>query len=222
MNKLRTIFLMLLCAGSISLMATNPNDGKEVKEGKVSYKVDAANMDPSMASFFENMTMVLFFNTDNIRMEMNMGMMGTNTTISNGKSGETLTLMDMMGNKLAVNGSLTEEQIEWTVENTSETKTIAGYECKKSILKSDQVNLTYYVTDRITTPKVKSDMPFDKLEGFPLQIEVNNAGVSFNMVASKVTDVAVDAAKFNMNIPEGYTLMTQEEMMKMLGGMMGQ
>ena len=42
------------------------------------------------------------------------------------------------------------------------------------------------------------------------------------MVASKVTPGPVDKAKFNTSVPEGYEVITAEDMMKMVGGFMGQ
>lgn len=199
-----------------------PPATKVISEGKVEYTVDASSMDPTMAAFMQGMSMVAYFNEDQLRVDMNMGMMGTTTSIGNAKTNESIILMNVMGNKLAVNKMPDTNAPEWTMQTTSETKTIAGYVCKKTILKSDEGTLVFYVTDQISTPKVKSELQLEKLNGYPLQIELSAGSESFFMVATKVTPGPVDKAKFNTSVPEGYEVITAEDMMKMVGGFMGQ
>jgi outer membrane lipoprotein-sorting protein len=93
--------------------------------------------------------------------------------------------------------------------------------CNKVKLVSSEATLTYYVTDKIQAPRVKSQLQLDKLEGFPLQMELSNNGMSFVMVAQSVKTDAVDASRFSMSVPMGYTKMTQEELMQMFGNLGG-
>jgi outer membrane lipoprotein-sorting protein len=219
---IKTVFLTLLLFSTAFVQAIPPLAGL-ISEGKVNYKVDANSLDPAVAQFLQNLSMVVYFSGDKLRVDMNLGLLGTTSTISDGKTGKTLTLMNMMGNKLAVNEMPEEaKELQWTVENTGATKTIAGHECRKTLLKTDQVNLVYYVTDRIASPKIKSEFQLDKLDGFPLEMQMKNNGISFTMVATSVLEQAVPASTFSLNIPAGYELMTPEDMLQMLGGMMGQ
>jgi len=216
------MFLALLLLPAVLVCAIPPVP-KLITEGKVNYKVDAKSLDPAVAQFLQNLSMVVYFSGDKLRVDMNMGLLGTTTTISDGKTGKTLTLMNMMGNKLAVNEMPEEaKELQWTVENTGAVKTIAGHECRKTLLKTDQVNLVYYVTDQIASPKIKSEFQLDKLDGFPLEMQMNNNGLSFTMIATSVVPQAVPASTFSLEIPSGYELMSPEDMLQMLGGMMGQ
>ncbi len=225
MHSIRvSLFLLFVLTHAIT-QAIPPDykilDNKIIKEGRVDYKVDVKAMDPTMASFMENMSMVVYFNPDQIRVEFNMGLLGTSITVVNGKTNQYLTLMNMMGNKLAINEAPPEEETSWKLQPADVTKTIAGFPCRKSILKNDQVSMVYYVTDQISSPKVKTQLQLEKLDGFPLQIEMSQGGNSFFMIATKVSSEPVEQAKFSVAVPAGYELHSQEEMFQMLGGMFG-
>jgi len=184
--------------------------------------VDAKSLDPAVAQFLQNLSMVVYFSGDQLRVDMNMGLLGTTTTIADAKTGKTLTLMNMMGNKLAVNEVPEEAQdLKWTVETTDVIKTIAGYECRKTLIKSDQTSMVYYVTDKIAAPKIQSQFQLDIIDGYPLEIDMTSGGLAFTMVATAVFPESVPASRFSMEIPAGYELMTPDEMLQMLGGMMG-
>jgi len=208
---------------TVLVQAVPPGAAKLITEGRVNYQVDAKSLDPAVAQFLQNLSMVVYFSGDQLRVDMNMGLLGTTTTIADAKTGKTLTLMNMMGNKLAVNEIPEEAQdLKWTVETTNTIKTIAGYECRKTVVKSSQTSMVYYVTDKIAAPKIKTQFQLDIVDGYPLEIEMNNNGLAFTMIATAVFPEAVPASKFSQVIPAGYELMTPDEMLQMLGGMMGQ
>jgi hypothetical protein len=102
------------------------------------------------------------------------------------------------------------------VEVTNETKEIAGYECKKAILKDETSNISFevYFTDKINSYAQMSS-EWKDLKGCPMEFTVEQGGMKFQMVAKSVSaePVAVDMFK----IPSDYKIVTQEEMMKMLG-----
>lgn len=214
-----TLFFVL----PATLVQADPPGAKQITEGRVNYKVDAKSLDPAIAQFLQNLSMVVYFSGDQLRVDMNMGLLGTTTTIADAKTGKTVTLMNMMGNKLAVN-EIPEEAKEliWTAEPTEVVKTIAGYECRKTLVKSSQTSMVYCVTDKIAAPKVRSEFQLDIINGFPLEIDMTTNGFAFTMIATGVFPEPVPASRFSQVIPDGYELMTPDEMLQMLGGMMGQ
>jgi hypothetical protein len=113
---------------------------KKTFEGTIVYSLnfDEAGLDPASASMLQGREMIISIKGDKSKMEMDMGMMKT-ATISDNKAGTAVTLMDIMGQKMAL--KMTKEEIEKqraevkepTIKYTDETKEIAGYKCKKAI-----------------------------------------------------------------------------------------
>jgi len=77
------------------------------------------------------------------------------------------------------------------------------------------------VTDKIAAPKIQSQFQLDIIDGYPLEIDMTSGGLAFTMVATAVFPESVPASRFSQEIPAGYELMTPDEMLQMLGGMMG-
>ena len=107
------------------------------------------------------------------------------------------------------------------VELLDETKEIAGYTCKKAIVTDEEGNkYTYWYTDKI---KVSSEGQkyFDGngIPGFPMLMEIAQNGMDIKLTATTFEKLPKKHQLFDMSIPEGYKVMTQEEMEKMMGGM---
>jgi GLPGLI family protein len=126
------------------------------EEGQITYDITYLNL-PEEAMEYEKMMpdkMILSFKGTKTRSETKGGMSMTNqTTIYNGETEELYTLVDMMGNKAAVMQSKEdleeEDNQDYEVIHLDETKEIAGYHCKKAIVKDDKGNeyTVYYAPD---------------------------------------------------------------------------
>lgn len=144
--------------------------------------------------------------------------------LSDRKSGESIILMDVMGQKLALKHKKedSEEEAEKAAENTEieyvegEEKEIAGYNCKKAIVKAADGSeaIIYYTED---LPNIDVSDQAEGIKGFPMEI---------TMIADMLTSItrvhSVQEDKFEkikMEIPEGYELKSQEEFKQMFGGM---
>ena len=217
-SKLALTFLFSFLAFQVSAQKT-------IREGKLIYAISYPDMelDANMAAMLP-VESVVYFNEDFSRTETAMGMGMSSASIVNSKTGGVTTLMDMMGTKSAI--VMTDEQVKdarkkseasgLKVEITNETKEIAGYECKKAILKDETSNISFevYFTDKINSYAQMSS-EWKDLKGCPMEFTVEQGGMKFQMVAKSVSaePVAVDMFK----IPSDYKIVTQEEMMKMLG-----
>jgi GLPGLI family protein len=157
------------------------------------------------------------------RTEQSMGM-GSTTSIMDGKNNSLITLMDMMGNKVAIRNDLNKEEKDNAAEVVNidyidETKEIAGYKCKKAEIKiEDQEDvIVVYYTEEINTVDTKSQ--YKGLKGFPMSYEINTPEMKMIMTVKEVKKGKISAEEFT--IPEAYEEMTMEEFQKSMGAQMG-
>lgn len=219
MKKIITIVFFVLISG-ISLNA-------QVNEGFFSYKMDVSTDNPDMqmaVGMLQGSTMNIYFKEKKTRTEMKMGTMMSVITISNETSGDVLMLMSGMAGKNAIKSTLKEieesstEKPKVDVELIDETKTIEGYTCKKAIITDEEGNATvYWYTEEINISKKGHSYLNEEVPGFPMQYEINNNGLKMLMTVTKFEKKLEKKsdALFEMTVPEGYKIMTMEEVKKM-------
>jgi GLPGLI family protein len=196
---------------------------KKPFEGTIVYSLnfDEAGLDPASASMLQGREMIISIKGDKSRMEMDMGMMKT-ATISDNKAGSAVTLMDIMGQKMALKMSKEEiekqrsEVKEPTIKYTEETKEIAGYKCKKAIALTEEGDeLAIFYTDEIPNSNASNNQ-FKGLNGFPLEYQANQNGLKMLVTAKSVKLGKVDDSKFKVS--SEYKEVTQEQLQNMFGG----
>jgi len=199
----------------------------QVKEGHVTYKIDVSTDNPEMqmsVGMIQGSTMDMYFKEKITRAEMKMGAMMTVVTISDETSGKVLMLLSGMMGKKAINTSLTdidkvnEEKPTFEVALVDETKTIAEYTCKKAILTDAEGNETvFWYTEEIEISKRGQSSMNELVPGFPMQYEVLNNGMKMVMTVTNVEKKLDSKSKdlFELTIPEGYSVMTAEELKAM-------
>ncbi|HNP48187.1 MAG TPA: hypothetical protein PKL85_05085, partial [Bacteroidia bacterium] len=139
--------------------------------------------------------------------------------------GESTTLMDVLGNKTAVNMSKGEAQAQRTSNNkpvvqlTNDTKTILGYDCKKAVVtfKGESGDLTsdvWYTNELMARNSFVNEI--DGIDGFMLEFTTEQNGMAIKMVAKTIQEVPVEDTQFVT--PEGYTQMTQEQVKQLYTG----
>jgi GLPGLI family protein len=167
--------------------------------------------------------MVVYFKDDNSRGEMDM-MGGKVITITDGKSGETISCMDLMGKKQAIKTTREDadkeraKMGEYEVKLSDETKELAGYKCKKATIvfkdveKSEPIEIWYTKDLEIKNSEKYS---WKGIDGYMMEFSVNQKGMGMKFTCTDVKKQEVSDDMFK--IPEGYTVITQEEMMKQYG-----
>lgn len=196
-------------------------------EGKVVYELsfpgmeldaNTAAMMPKESSFFIKDT--------KSRMEMSMGMGMSTVTLSDSKDKSTTLLYDMMGNKMAI--KMTEEEMKKknasektpTVKQLPETKEIAGYKCKKAEISlndaENTVTTVYYCPELSSKNLVFGQDHLKGIDGFPMEFETKQQGMTMRFAAKQVTKEAVADSKFT--VPSDYKPMTMDEFSKMMSG----
>ncbi len=222
---MKTLTQIIIAALGLSLLSFQAVCQKAVTEGKVSYSITYPDMemDNDMAAHMPNET-VIYFKDHMSRTDLSMGMGFRSSTIMDNKTGDIISLTDMLGTKTAMKFS-GEEQAEINksankakpvIEYTGETREIAGYLCKKAIIKSDGLNdMELFYTDKI---KSKSQLGSDlnEINGFPMQYVIDQGGIKMKMTAEHVSVEKISDDLFI--IPADYKVITKQEMMQMMGG----
>lgn len=172
-------------------------------------------------------TMTLFFSPNNNRVEMNMGMIMQTKVISDYKAQKGIMLMDGMMGKKATEMDLSKKDESkegdesgnddgLTIEKTSDTKKIAGFKCVKYIITTEEgAVMNYWVTDELIVDKEGIEYMSKKVDGFPLEFEVSAEGMTMVFTATEVEKNLKAHNKkelFDMKIPEGYEVMSEEDL----------
>ena len=194
-------------------------------EGKVLFEISLGkDVDPQVQQMMPKES-VMYVKDGKTRVEMTMGMGMKNITLSDSKEKKAVVLMDMMGQKYAIKKDLTEDESasEATkVTVTKETKTIAGYKVTKAIIETpvkdekELAKMEVWFTKELALKSNYVAGASGKIDGAILEYNVNQKGISMKFTAKEVSKEKVDNAKFE--IPDGYKVTTQEELMKSMGG----
>ncbi len=194
-------------------------------EGVITYKISYENLPKEMAGY-ESMLPKESISTIKghmYKMEQPLSMGMKQVTIMDNQAESGILLMDMMGKKSAIvldkesREKFEEDKPEPDITYVDETKDIAGYNCKKALIKlpgnENEGTLEVYYTDKI----MHEDMNQVKgLKGFPLQYSTNTGQFIMTLTAQSVDKKKVSEEEFV--VPEGYEHITFEQFQKSFGG----
>lgn len=221
-NSLSTVLLCVVC--SFAFLSTTQAQ-KKLKQGVITYELVSDFDDPAM-EMLKGTEVKLAFMGKKSRMDMTMmGGMLAMTTISDADHPEaTKLLFDMMGQKLEVEVTPDEApdmqllpKASGDAVLTKERKKIAGYKCRKAIVKLPEGGAVEYWLAKKVNPAdnpMTAQVPALKGKGMPLEFKVNQGGVEMVFRATSVSG-EVDPSMFK--VPEGYQKVTAEELQKMMG-----
>lgn len=226
MKKLAAL-LVLFFATSQFVTAQN-------NEGHIAYTIAFSSDNPEtqgMLGMMNGSTMNLYFNNLKSRSEFKMGGMITTTTIMDLETKKMLTLTSgMMGNN-AIQGTIPNESEmdskddenpseDFKITLTSETKKIIGLTAKKVIVTlEDGKTVDFWYTEEIGA-HLKSQPMLAKngIPGLLLEMVLNQSGMNISFTATSFENKLPKKNQlFNMEIPEGYTVKSAEDMMKFPG-----
>ncbi|MFH2143291.1 MAG: DUF4412 domain-containing protein [Bacteroidota bacterium] len=193
-------------------------------EGTIKYNITYEGRELSAAEKAQMPSeQVVYYKEGQARTDM-VTAMGTVITISNSDTKETVLLLDMLGNKMAVKSSKEEnekaisEMTEPEIVSLDETKEIAGYKCKKTEIKSDGNKITAYTTDELNV-KDANWQNYKDLTGVMLEYSVNNSQDEDLIMTFSAVEITKSKIKPKIfEVPSDYQMMTQEEFKSMLGG----
>lgn len=215
---MKKIILLFLISMSLNVLAQ-----KELKEGVLTMKMTMSTDNEQAKAAFAMIGDILvttYFKGLKSRTEQNHQMTGSQTSIVNTESNKTLLLMDnpMLGKKYMMQEiQKTDEELKnITVTGNGETKKVLDYNCKGYDIVTKQngqeLKMKMFVTDKILAQEQYSSMLGGKLKGFPMYMVItsNQPGMGNMDITMEVTELKnekVADSKFDMTIPEGYTVM---------------
>ncbi len=194
--------------------------------GTIVYDVKPGAELPEMTKSMAPKMMTYKFSTDKQLMKLSFPMM-EQVTIYDPNAKVARILMDILGQKIVVNQSAAEienlkkQQGETVgVKETNETKTIAGYPCKKTIItrkSSDgrEIASTIFYTDAIDVSKFSLFSAFPEIKGIPLEFSMKTGQMDFMVTARSVTKEVIAPSEFV--IGPDYRQVTVEELKKFFG-----
>lgn len=185
----------------------------QMTEGKISYSMKIAS---DILEIPQETKTIVYFAPGKLREEIHMEAAGIVTKIVDKKAGKTLTLTDMMGQKIAVEEDITvpsePDDTHYKVELMDEEKDIIGYRCKKAIVTNEKfgVAMTMWYTNDIQVPEKSVNYYNAQMPGFPMYFTITQNGMTIEMTVTSI-ETTVDISKFDSSIPEGYKKQTLEE-----------
>lgn len=217
-------FTFSLLLASIFAMCSFQTFAKDFK-GVITYKItiEGSSVTDDMKAMMPK-TMIMTIKGNKTRSEMSMGM-GKTVSITDADDKSTITLMDMMGQKFAIQSDYDEimkdlaETPDVKVDVTNETKDILGYTCKKAIISNpeDNTEMIVYFTNELGSKALNFSNPqFKDIDGLMLEFEIPNEMFSMHFTAVSIDKKNVDDSEFT--IPDGYQIKTKEEVKNMFGG----
>ncbi len=220
--KLAKVLAMLISILTITVFATAQ---KTISEGTLVYDIviQSGNKEPQMADALDGGTVTVYIKGLQSRSDM-VSALGKETTIHDAKSGNAVILKEYSGQKLMI----TLAKANWEQKNktyndikfdtTSETKTIAGYNCKKAVAKlsSGKSLVVYYTTELAITNK-EYNAAFKNLPGVALQYEYESGTMKYKYTLSKIGFEPLAVSRFEFP-KTGYRVMTYEENQQMRKG----
>jgi len=214
-----SLFLGLVC-----VFAFQPSvNAQKSFEGKLTYTIEYVKIPEEMKGM-ESMLpqgMLTYIKGNKSRTEQDAGMGGKTIIIHDNDKMETMVMMDMFGQKMAIVPTAAEqkesqaEMDKMQVEFSSETKEIAGYKCKKAMVTAPDMDFpfTVFYTDEIPNGNAQ----YTKLPGMPLEYTMEQQGMKMKISVTTIDKEKVDASVFE--IPKDYEKLTGEELQKKFGAL---
>jgi hypothetical protein len=206
----------------------------QIKEGYILYDMKLEGLPTEQARGMGDFETKVTFKNEKSLTEMT-SMMVINQTLVDEKG--IIMLLELFGDKIAVQQTKAEMKKEESkskkkasdpkIDYIAESRTIAGYECKKAIIttisgkdkKEEKVEMWY--CDKFENPnkdgKGRGQSIMKGLKGVPFEYSGGQGGMKFKMIAKEVSVDPVSDSKFNLST-EGYKMMTMDELTTMQGG----
>jgi len=225
MKKSAILFCILLALG-ISLPGSVTAGGGKF-EGIIYYSISFPNStmpEEQLAMMPKSST--LYVKGSATRNET-MTPMGNVVVITNYDKKFSVSLLDMMGKKMAIKKTLDEinkdlgSQPKPSIRITDETREIAGYKCKKAVItvskNGTQNSYDLWYTNELGGKESNFGNPlYQDIDGMLMEFTFQERGATMKYSVTKVESKAVADSSFE--IPPDYQLTTTEELKSMFGG----
>lgn len=222
MKRIKTLTILLAAAiTAIMLNACGSNVfGEKINEGVITYKLDAdGSTSNNLAAILpEQMTMTFKDNNTLMTIKGYAGCFVLNAIANDSQKKSYMTLSIGFNQKYMLVADFgekpfgTEIMSDLKITNTTDTMSICGYLCHKSIGHSDQCNrnFTFWYTKDI---KITSDCiisPIKSIDGVVMAFDVEMFGIYMQAKAIEVNRTEVSDDTFEK--PEGFNEVSRKEL----------
>lgn len=169
-------------------------------EGTIRYEASFENLPAEVQAMMpkENPESLVYIKGGKTKTEMNM--MGSIViVISDVETSTTTTYTEVMGQKMKSTITVEDaEKVEIKIVE-GETKEIAGFQCKKAIIKQDgNPEMEVYFSPDLKSDALSSMNPqFRELNGVPLEYQVHQQGMTMTYSAKEVKKQVIGNDTFN-------------------------
>ncbi|MBK6835136.1 MAG: hypothetical protein IPG89_13030 [Bacteroidetes bacterium] len=215
LNILSKAFLILIT--SFLLGSCSHDSPKFISEGVIEYEASVVDKDHPMAGLAPN-GMSMFFKNDLFCSEMTTMGVFTSKFVANphNKTFTTMVKVFDMKNACIEDEKQIKKELDaykFNFEETSETKVIAGYKCKKVIATnladpSDKFDVFY--TDELNVKKANYSTPYEGIKGLVMQFRLQKFGMEMEFKAKSVRKEEIPDNMFDL--PGFYKVISKEEM----------
>ena len=209
------IYLLALLFGMIAVPALAQ---KKLTEGTISYDIviNTGSQKPQAADFLDGATSTVYLKGTKSRTEM-VSSLGTQATIIDGSKNSITILKEYGEQKYLIQMTPADyKEINSKYENVSftfsdDTKTIAGYKCKKAVGKlSDGTSFVVWYTPDLIPENNEFQYANKSLPGLAMEYESSFGNLKVTYTVSKINFNPVTASKFDLP-KSGYRVMTYQE-----------
>lgn len=191
---------------------------KKLTEGTISYDImiNTGSAKPQAADFLDGATSTVYISGNKTRTDM-VSSLGTQSTIMDAAK-NTITILKEFGDKKYMikltpadwsDANKRYENVSFT--QTAETKTIAGYVCKKAIGKlADGTTFSVWYTPDLVTENKDFQYATRSLPGVAMEYETNLGNLKVTYTVSKISTTPVVASKFDLP-KAGFRVLTYAE-----------
>lgn len=195
-------------------------------KGTIIYDITTQGEIPEMAKSMMPTVMTYRFSTEKQSMALNFPM-AQQKTIFDPVAKTAKILMNVVGQKIVLTQTSTDiEQMRKQegetigVKETTETKTIAGFLCKKTVITKKttdgkEKSSDIYFTEAIDASAFKVFNPFPEIKGFPLEFSMKSGPMEFKVMARTITKETPPASEFEVG--SDYLPMSVGDLQKFFG-----
>lgn len=216
---LRLFGALMICGIMLTINGCSANSGKAVQEGIIEYDAKVVDFNHPLAELAPGAA-TLKFKSDKLEMEMTAMGMFKNTYVCNLTDKTIIQMVNFLDLKQASIDNEAEiikenDAYKLIIEETNETKVIAGYKCKKIKVKkvsNPSVAFDAYYTSEMGSDKMNELSPYSGVKGMLMQYRLSKMGLEMEFTAKSVKKAKISDDSFE--IPRNFKRITKEEMQK--------
>lgn len=190
---------------------------KGISEGVIEYSAEVVDESHPLAGLAPGSATVKFKNDDLLVEMSTMGIFNTSFISDPHKKtlSQLIKFMDLKNACIQSEKDLMSEGSDYALklEETKETKVIAGYKCKKvkaTMVNDPSVTFDVFYTDEIGVDSINYLGPYRQLKGILMDYRLKKLGIEMRFVATSVKQEEVSDQSFE--VPSFYKIVTRSEM----------